>query len=318
MCFLGPIGRAFSVLVGLYVSCLLRQLDCFDFQQPNRISKRFEDSVWSEGLPLWLEKRSITDDAEPFYSDSLDPMMESPSPLELQISQGMEQRKEKLLNRLARALQGEAVPYEDQLRQASSEQISMPVRRAAPTGIGQLGGFRSYGYWQPITLGVVGSVVVVAVAIGAVAYHQKTQFQKKRAHEAEFGSLLSKRSPVESLLGEATVTSLEGDRKLAHSAQMYHYQHQKQQMLAVDRASDPTQVSEDGSESDVEEGDFTVYECPGLAEAEQLEVQNPLFEGGESIAQGPSTNGSCGEIVNPSDLDDGSDSTPTVKTTGQL
>ncbi|KAF6778357.1 hypothetical protein AHF37_02346 [Paragonimus kellicotti] len=95
----------------------------------------------------------------------------------------------------------------------------------------------------------------------------RTQLQKKRTYEAEFGgSTLSKRSPVDSLLGEATVTSLEGDRKLAHSAQMYHYQHQKQQMLAVDRASDPTQVSEDGSESDVEEGDFTVYECPGLAE----------------------------------------------------
>ncbi|KAF5402444.1 Neural proliferation differentiation and control protein 1 [Paragonimus heterotremus] len=179
----------------------------------------------------------------------------------------MEQRKEKLLNRLARALQGEAVPYEDQPNRASNEQISMPVRRAVPTGIGQLGGFRSYGYWQPITLGVIGSVVVVAVAIGAVAYHQKAQFQKKRTHEAEFGSsIFPKRSPVDSLLGEATVTSLEGDRKLAHSAQMYHYQHQKQQMLAVDRASDPTQVSEDGSESDVEEGDFTVYECPGLAE----------------------------------------------------
>ncbi|KAF8569860.1 hypothetical protein P879_03576 [Paragonimus westermani] len=231
----------------------------------------------------------------------------------------MEQRKEKLLNRLARVLQGEAVPFDNQLDRASNEQISRPVRRAAPTNIGQLSGFRSYGYWQPITLGVIGSLVVVAVAIGAVAYHQKIQLRNKRAHEAEFGgSTLSKRSPVDSLLGEATATSLEGDRKLAHSAQMYHYQHQKQQMLAVDRAGDPTQVSEDGSESDVEEGDFTVYECPGLAETEQLEVQNPLFEGGESTVQGPSTNGSCGEIVNPSDLDDGSDSTPTVKTTGQL
>ena len=26
-----------------------------------------------------------------------------------------------------------------------------------------------------------------------------------------------------------------GDRKLAHSAQMYHYQHQKQQMLAMEK-----------------------------------------------------------------------------------
>ena len=29
--------------------------------------------------------------------------------------------------------------------------------------------------------------------------------------------------------------SLNGDRKLAQNAQMYHYQHQKQQMIAFDR-----------------------------------------------------------------------------------
>ncbi|KAA3679579.1 uncharacterized protein DEA37_0002951 [Paragonimus westermani] len=107
----------------------------------------------------------------------------------------MEQRKEKLLNRLARVLQGEAVPFEDQL------------------------GLRRIYVWRYPTWS--GDLV---------------QLRKKRSHEAEFGgSTLSKRSPVESLLGEATVASLEGDRKLAHSAQMYHYQHQKQQMLAVDR-----------------------------------------------------------------------------------
>lgn len=31
------------------------------------------------------------------------------------------------------------------------------------------------------------------------------------------------------------VTSPNGDRKLAQSAQMYHYQHQKQQMIAVEK-----------------------------------------------------------------------------------
>ena len=30
--------------------------------------------------------------------------------------------------------------------------------------------------------------------------------------------------------------SLSGDRKLAQNAQMYHYQHQKQQMIAFDRS----------------------------------------------------------------------------------
>jgi hypothetical protein len=31
-----------------------------------------------------------------------------------------------------------------------------------------------------------------------------------------------------------------GDRKLAQSAQMYHYQHQKQQMIAAERLVQPT------------------------------------------------------------------------------
>ncbi|XP_013790149.1 uncharacterized protein LOC106474006 [Limulus polyphemus] len=70
-----------------------------------------------------------------------------------------------------------------------------------------------------------------------------------------------------------------GDRKLAQSAQMYHYQHQKQQMIAVEKsASDrPMSVSDIESEDENEEGDYTVYECPGLASTGEMEVQNPLF-----------------------------------------
>lgn len=60
-----------------------------------------------------------------------------------------------------------------------------------------------------------------------------------------------------------------GDRRLAQSAQMYHYQHQKQQI--IQQMGNQNTNDQNGSISDVEtdeeneEGDYTVYECPGLA-----------------------------------------------------
>ncbi|KAA0719883.1 Neural proliferation differentiation and control protein 1 [Triplophysa tibetana] len=71
-----------------------------------------------------------------------------------------------------------------------------------------------------------------------------------------------------------------GDKSLAHSAQMYHYQHQKQQMLSMEKHKTEPKVSESGATSDEEneEGDFTVYECPGLAPTGEMEVKNPLFD----------------------------------------
>uniref|UniRef100_A0A3P8T360 Neural proliferation, differentiation and control, 1b n=1 Tax=Amphiprion percula TaxID=161767 RepID=A0A3P8T360_AMPPE len=71
-----------------------------------------------------------------------------------------------------------------------------------------------------------------------------------------------------------------GDKKLAHSAQMYHYQHQKQQMLSFDKHRDEPKVPDSGASTDEEneDGDFTVYECPGLAPTGEMEVKNPLFD----------------------------------------
>jgi hypothetical protein len=70
-----------------------------------------------------------------------------------------------------------------------------------------------------------------------------------------------------------------GDRKLAQSAQMYHYQHQKQQMIALEKANGEMKHdgSDEDSEEENEEGDYTVYECPGLAPTGEMEVRNPLF-----------------------------------------
>lgn len=80
-----------------------------------------------------------------------------------------------------------------------------------------------------------------------------------------------------------------GDRKLAQSAQMYHYQHQKQQMIAMEKANGEMKhdASEDESEEENEEGDYTVYECPGLAPTGEMEVRNPLFTEETPAAPGP-------------------------------
>ncbi|XP_013179422.1 PREDICTED: uncharacterized protein LOC106126351 [Papilio xuthus] len=60
-----------------------------------------------------------------------------------------------------------------------------------------------------------------------------------------------------------------GDSRLAHSAHLYHYQHQKQQIIAMERGGVPEirpgSVSEPESDEENEEGDYTVYECPGFA-----------------------------------------------------
>lgn len=63
------------------------------------------------------------------------------------------------------------------------------------------------------------------------------------------------------------------------AARMYHYQHQKQQMIISDRSSAGrnTSASDLDSEDENEDGSYTVYECPGLASAHEMEIKNPLF-----------------------------------------
>nr|XP_004654164.1 neural proliferation differentiation and control protein 1 isoform X1 [Jaculus jaculus] len=70
-----------------------------------------------------------------------------------------------------------------------------------------------------------------------------------------------------------------GDQRLAHSAEMYHYQHQRQQMMCLERHKEPPKELElASSDEENEDGGFTVYECPGLAPTGEMEVRNPLFD----------------------------------------
>ncbi|XP_059055147.1 uncharacterized protein LOC131849163 isoform X2 [Achroia grisella] len=101
--------------------------------------------------------------------------------------------------------------------------------------------------------------------------------------------------PAYGVTGPTMDTS--GDRKLAHSAHMYHYQHQKQQIIAMERNGLEQRngsVSDPESEEENEEGDYTVYECPGFATTGDMEVKNPMF----SEDPTPPTPGKC-EVVKP-------------------
>ncbi|CAH1716699.1 neural proliferation differentiation and control protein 1 isoform X2 [Aphis gossypii] len=119
----------------------------------------------------------------------------------------------------------------------------------------------------------VGLAVLVVLLISSIACY-RMQKNSKAAADIEY--------PAYGITGPNKDMSPTGDRRLAQSAQMYHYQHQKQQIIAMETNSTVKEsrcgsVSDPDSDDDNEEGDYTVYECPGLAPAGEMEVKNPLF-----------------------------------------
>ena len=104
----------------------------------------------------------------------------------------------------------------------------------------------------------VAAAASVFVVLGAGYCYHRSALRRKQEEEVEY--------PAYGVTGPAKASSPAGDRKLAQSAQMYHYQHQKNQMIAINRPG-PASGEEEESEGEAEgeEGDYTVYECPGLA-----------------------------------------------------
>ncbi|KAK5851883.1 hypothetical protein PBY51_023400 [Eleginops maclovinus] len=119
---------------------------------------------------------------------------------------------------------------------------------------------------------VVGSVAVILATVCYVKLQKESRLAQKVDYPA-FGGGTSLPAPP------ANGTSM-GDKNLAQSAQMYHYQHQKQQMLSMGNNKPEQKTVDTEVTSDEEEvgGDFTVYECPGLAPTGEMEVKNPLFD----------------------------------------
>jgi hypothetical protein len=124
---------------------------------------------------------------------------------------------------------------------------------------------------------------LVGLVVAGVCWY-RLQKNVKAASEAEYPAY-GVTGPTKERVGSP------GDRKLAQSAQMYHYQHQKQQMIALEKANGEMKHdgSDEDSEEENEEGDYTVYECPGLAPTGEMEVKNPLFS--EETPVTPTPNG---------------------------
>ncbi|CAG0922564.1 unnamed protein product [Notodromas monacha] len=135
-----------------------------------------------------------------------------------------------------------------------------------------------------------------AVAFGVVAagvFWMRLKKNAKAAEDTEYPAY-GVTGPGKHGGGSQDISPTSGDRKLAQSAQMYHYQHQKQQMIAMEnhgnnsRRHGSTSDVEESDEEENEEGDYTVYECPGLAPTGEMEVRNPLFQDDPLTPSSPS------------------------------
>nr|CAG4636417.1 EOG090X0B4J [Eubosmina coregoni] len=157
-------------------------------------------------------------------------------------------------------------------------------------------------YLTALVAGCTASAVAAILALGVCFY--RWQRRSKAAQDVEYpaygitgpgpssGKSSLKSSPSTSTAPgggwgtspgktSAAAAASSGDKKLAHSAHMFHFQHQKQQVIAMESSHTGCERrgSNSGAESDEdnEEGDYTVYECPGLAPTGEMEVKNPLF-----------------------------------------
>ena len=80
-----------------------------------------------------------------------------------------------------------------------------------------------------VIVAVSSAVAAFTIVVAGIVYH-KLQRNAKAAEDVEY--------PAYGVTGpgkDVSPTGSGGDRKLAQNAQMYHYQHQKQQMIAFDR-----------------------------------------------------------------------------------
>ncbi|XP_055540363.1 uncharacterized protein LOC129727024 [Wyeomyia smithii] len=135
------------------------------------------------------------------------------------------------------------------------------------------------------------TVGLISVGIGWYTLHKKA----KAAADVDY--------PAYGVTGPNKDSSPAGDRKLAQSAQMYHYQHQKQQIIAMENHNLDKSAphSDPESEDDNEEGDYTVYECPGLAPTGEMEVKNPMFLDDSALTTGNASPSAAVHINTPVD-----------------
>lgn len=120
---------------------------------------------------------------------------------------------------------------------------------------------------------VVGFCVagVAALAMAALCWC-RLQRDMRLAQKVDYAATKAPGSP-------ATPRISPGDQRLAHCAELFHFQRQRQQMLSLERHKEPAkELDSASSDEENEDCDFTVYECPGLAPTGEMEVRNPLFD----------------------------------------
>jgi hypothetical protein len=128
-------------------------------------------------------------------------------------------------------------------------------------------------------IAIVGTCCLVGVVglVAAAIFWYKIQKKAETAVDSEYPSYGV--TGPNSSGGKISPSSTMSDRKLAQSAQMFHYQQQRQQMMAQEKDHlDAKPINSDDSDDEAPTGgDYTVYECPGLAPTGEMEVRNPLF-----------------------------------------
>ncbi|KRY41170.1 Neural proliferation differentiation and control protein 1, partial [Trichinella spiralis] len=133
------------------------------------------------------------------------------------------------------------------------------------------------------------SVAAVTGLIFAVYSYIRLRKQYKESQFNEFPQLNGNGS--KKIHSPNSVAAM--DSKLASAAQLYHFQHTKQQIISMEHPScDVKEVISDDSEVEEDEGDYSVYECPGLAPTGNMEINNPLF-----IKNGGDVDSNCKEAV---------------------
>jgi hypothetical protein len=158
-------------------------------------------------------------------------------------------------------------------------------KRAPSESIGQDGSHYLY-YSSNNVLFIVGvtvcSVFVVAGVVGG-AYHINN-IRKQRNEAFDDFTRYSPAGPGRDMLRRgrgfagSPVTEL-GDSDLAKAAHLHHYQQTKQKIIGSDNGiADHEQDGSDEENEDLEEHNFSIYECPGLAMSGDIEVKNPNFD----------------------------------------
>jgi hypothetical protein len=143
-----------------------------------------------------------------------------------------------------------------------------------------------------IAVVTVCSVFVVAGVVGGAYYYNNS----RKSGESDFDDFTrySPAGPGKKLQGFRNGIRMDenGDDSLAYKAQLHHYQQTKQKIIGGDDGLSPSTTptggmasprsihhnenSEDEAE-DLEEHNYSVYECPGLAPTGDIEVSNPNF-----------------------------------------